>query len=84
MPLQCSRPTIIRIFEDSEHVHLLNDIRSPTHIRHGRLDLAFASSCLAPELAWSLHPNLTSDYFGIVLEVTIRLVPPRFNMRQVN
>ena len=76
-------------FENSEHVHLLNDVCSHTYIRHGRLDLAFASSCLSPAPAWSLHPTLTSDHFGIVLEIAIRLVPPphrplRFNMRQAN
>ena len=62
-------------FENSEHVHLLNDVRSPTHIRYGWLDLVFASSRLAPAPAWSLHPTLTIDHFGIVLEVAIRLAP---------
>ena len=51
--------------------------------------MAFASSRLAPAPAWSLHPTLTSDHFGIVLEVAIRLAPlphrtPRFNMRHAN
>ena len=77
-------------FENSEHVLLLNDVRSPMHIRRGRLDLAFPSSCLAPAPAWSFYPAFTSDHFGIVLEVTIRLAPPphphppRFNMRQTH
>ena len=34
-------------FENSEHDYFLNDVRNPTHIRHGRLDLAFSSSRLA-------------------------------------
>ena len=53
-------------FENSDHVYLLNDVCSPMHIRHGRLDLVFASSRLAPAPAWSLQPTLTSSALSLM------------------
>lgn len=75
---------------DSGNVSLKNDITSPPmHVRGGRLDLAFASTRFLPVPTWSLHPYLSSDHCGIILDMTVSLTPPpsrplSFNMRQAD
>ncbi|KAK8392399.1 hypothetical protein O3P69_014635 [Scylla paramamosain] len=60
-------------FEDSGHVIFLNDMNCLTHNHLGRLDLAFALTDLTPTPSWSLHPTLTSDHFGILINIEMRL-----------
>lgn len=77
---------LFEALDESEGLTLLNDLAQPTHEQLGRLDLSFASSTLSPAVHWSLHPSVTSDHFGILLEITATRpppppAPPRFNMR---
>ncbi|KAG0723006.1 hypothetical protein GWK47_005777 [Chionoecetes opilio] len=56
------------------------------HIHEGRLDLAIVSACLAPRSSWAIHPLLTSDHFGGLVDIHVVLAPtppqhPRFHMR---
>ena len=76
-------------FEDSGHVSWLNDTSCPTHQHQGRLDLAFISSPLARSSSWRLHPTLSSDHFGIFIDVAVSRIPPpptprRFLMGQAD
>lgn len=81
--------SLLADFDECGEVRLLNDTQCPTHVHLGRLDLAFASSSLLPPPTWSLHQTLTSDHFGVLLDVPLRAVPPpasppRFNMNRAD
>ncbi|KAG0700925.1 hypothetical protein GWK47_025430 [Chionoecetes opilio] len=44
------------------------------------------SACLAPRASWAIHPLLTSDHFGGLVDIHVALAPtppqhPRFHMR---
>lgn len=72
--------------EEYAEVSLLNDITRATHVGVGRFDHAFASKHLRDNICWSLHPHLTSDHYGVILDFKTVTIPPpprpaRLNMR---
>lgn len=59
-------------YGDTGHLIFLNNGGLATFVHHGRLDPAFASLSLAPEL-WSLHPKVTIHPYAVVLESVFTL-----------
>ncbi|XP_076052657.1 uncharacterized protein LOC143032075 [Oratosquilla oratoria] len=88
-PTNSSGRHIDEILNTSPGVVLLND-GSPTHVRHGRLDLSFVSSSLLHRMSWSINDTATSDHFGIDMSLTVAPPPPvvqrigRWNPRKAN
>ena len=68
---------LLASFEDSGHVSLLNDTRCTTH-QH----LAFISLPVARSSSWRLHPTLSSDHFGVIIDVAVSRAPPPPSQRR--
>ena len=77
------------LLDEFPEVALLNN-GEPTHERGGRLDLSFLTSTLRPSASWRVHPTLTSDHFGISLNMQLPQLPapppppPRWNHEKAN
>lgn len=61
-PTNAAGHSLYAAYQESGHIHLLNETTSPTHIQQGRLDLTFVSTNLLPVLGWLLHLTLMSDH----------------------
>ena len=76
------------ILEEVPEIKILNN-GDPTHRDGGRLDLTFVSEVLARDADWRVHPTLTSDHFGVVTALRVKLpprvvLPPRWNTKKAD
>ena len=66
---------IAHLLEEETNVALLNNGEA-THIRGGRLDLAFLSSWLRDQASWDIHPTLMSDHYATCTSLQLQPLPP--------
>ena len=80
---------ISHLLEELPEITLLNNGEA-THLRGGRLDLAFIPTYLKNSSKWEIHSHLVSDHYAIKISINLAKIPtpptpsPKWNIKAAN